>query len=197
MAKIAIQMDPIEKIDIQADTTFALALEAFKRGHTLFYYNPKNLSFYNGAVTALGNKIINLKKEKNNHVKLGKIKKIDLSSQDIVLLRQDPPFDMSYITNTHILENLHPKTMVVNNPKEVRNAPEKILVNQFTSLIPDTLITRDINEIMKFKKEFKEIILKPLYGNGGKQIFHIKKDDPNLETHLEICLLYTSPSPRD
>ena len=186
MAKIAIQMDPIEYIDINADTTFALALEAFKRGHELFYYNPENLTFYNGVITAIGNKIYELKKNKNNHVKLSKPINIDLSTQDVVLLRQDPPFDMTYITNTHILENLHPKTFVVNNPKEVRNAPEKILVNNYTKLIPETLITRNVEEIIKFKNEFNEIILKPLYGNGGKQIFHIKKNDPNLHTHLEM-----------
>ncbi len=186
MAKIAIQMDPIESIDIEADTTFALALEAIKRGHELFYYNPINLSYLNGKVTALGNKIINLKKEKNNHITLEKSKSINLSSQDIILLRQDPPFDMSYITNTHILEKLHPSTFVVNNPKEVRNAPEKIYVNNYKEFMPETLITRNIDEIMKFKKEFKEIIIKPLYGNGGKQIFHIKEKDPNLLTHLEM-----------
>tara|TARA_B100000686_G_scaffold351311_1_gene449725 strand:+ start:16108 stop:17046 length:939 start_codon:yes stop_codon:yes gene_type:complete len=186
MTKIAIQMDPIESINIQTDTTFALALEALKRGYDLFYYNPKNLSYLNGQITASGRKIVELKKEKNNHITLGKPKTIDLSSQDIILLRQDPPFDMNYITNTHILEKLHPITFVVNNPKEVRNAPEKIFVNNYKEFMPETLITRNLKEILKFKKEFKEIILKPLYGNGGKQIFHIKKDDPNLLTHLEM-----------
>lgn len=186
MAKIAVQMDPIELIDIQTDTTFALAFEAIKRGHELFYYNPKNLSYINGQITASGRKIVDLKKEKNNHVSLDKPKTIDLSSQDVILLRQDPPFDMSYITNTHILEKLHPITFVVNNPKEVRNAPEKIFVNNYKEFMPETLITRNLEEILKFKKEFKEIILKPLYGNGGKQIFHIKKNDPNLLTHLEM-----------
>ena len=186
MAKIAVQMDPIQFIDINADTTFALILEAFNRGHELFYYNPQNLTFYNGIITAVGNKIIKLKKEKNNHVVLGKKEVIDLSTQDIILLRQDPPFDMTYITNTHILEKLHPNTFVINNPKEVRNAPEKILVNDYIDLIPETMITRSIDEVIKFKNEFSEIILKPLYGNGGKQIFHIKKNDPNLHAHLEM-----------
>ena len=186
MAKIAVQMDPIEFIDIEADTTFALAYEAIKRGHELFYYNPINISFYNGQITTYGKKIISLKKKKGNHVKLGKTKLIDLSTQDIILLRQDPPFDMSYITNTHILEKLHPNTFVINNPTEVRNAPEKILVNNYLDLIPDTLITRNIDDIINFKKEFNEIVLKPLYGNGGKQIFHIRKNDPNLLTHLEM-----------
>jgi len=186
MARIAIQMDPIEFIDIEADTTFALALEAIKRGHELFYYKPKNLSYLNGQIIAIGNKIIGLKKEKNNHVTLDKSKNIDLSTQDIILLRQDPPFDMSYITNTHILEKLHPATFVINNPKEVRNAPEKIFVNKYKEFMPETLITRNIKEIINFKNEYKEIILKPLYGNGGKQIFHIKENDPNLLTHLEM-----------
>ena len=186
MSKIALQMDPIVSIDIEVDTTFALALEAFKRGHELFYYNPLNLSFHNGKITAKGQKIINLQKVKNKHVSLDKQKTIDLSSQDIILLRQDPPFDMSYITNTHILENLHPNTFVVNNPTEVRNAPEKILVNKYKEFIPETLITRNIDEIIKFKNSFKEIIIKPLYGNGGKQIFHITENDPNLFSHLEM-----------
>jgi len=186
MSKIALQMDPITSIDIEADTTFALALEAFKRGHELFYYNPLNLSFHNGKITTKGQKIINLQKIKNKHVSLDKQKTIDLSSQDIILLRQDPPFDMSYITNTHMLENLHPNTFVVNNPTEVRNAPEKILVNKYKEFIPETLITRNIDEIIKFKNNFKEIIIKPLYGNGGKQIFHITENDPNLFSHLEM-----------
>lgn len=186
MSKIALQMDPIVSIDIEADTTFALALEAFKRGHELFYYNPLNLSFHNGKITTKGQKIINLQKVKNRHVSLDKQITIDLSLQDIILLRQDPPFDMSYITNTHILENLHPNTFVVNNPTEVRNAPEKILVNKYKKFIPETLITRNIDEIIKFKNNFKEIIIKPLYGNGGKQIFHITENDPNLFSHLEM-----------
>jgi len=186
MSKIALQMDPIVSIDIEADTTFALALEAFKRGHELFYYNPLNLSFHNGKITTKGQKIINLQKVKNKHVSLDKQITIDLSLQDIILLRQDPPFDMSYITNTHILENLHPNTFVVNNPTEVRNAPEKILVNKYKKFIPETLITRNIDEIIKFKNNFKEIIIKPLYGNGGKQIFHITENDPNLFSHLEM-----------
>jgi len=186
MSKIALQMDPIVSIDIEADTTFALALEAFKRGHELFYYNPLNLSFHNGKITTKGQKIINLQKVKNKHVSLDKQITIDLSLQDIILLRQDPPFDMSYITNTHILENLHPNTFVVNNPTEVRNAPEKILVNKYKKFIPETLITTNIDEIIKFKNNFKEIIIKPLYGNGGKQIFHITENDPNLFSHLEM-----------
>ena len=186
MSKVSIQMDPIELIDIKADTTFALALEAHKRGHELFYFNPKNLTFNNGIVTARGKNILKIQNKINEHVVLSEEETRDLSSEDIILLRQDPPFDMTYITNTHILETLHPETFVVNNPFEVRNAPEKLFVNKFKEYIPETLITRDIIEINKFKKEFKEIIVKPLYGNGGKQVFHIRHDDPNLTSLLEM-----------
>ena len=186
MSKVSIQMDPIELIDIKADTTFALALEAYKRGHELFYFNPKNLTFNNGIVTARGKNILKIQNKINEHVVLSEEETRDLSSEDIILLRQDPPFDMTYITNTHILEILHPKTFVVNSPFEVRNAPEKLFVNKFKEFIPETLITRDIIEINKFKKEFKEIIVKPLYGNGGKQVFHIRQDDPNFKSLLEM-----------
>ncbi len=186
MSKVSIQMDPIELIDIKADTTFALALEAHKRGHELFYFNPKNLTFNNGIVTARGKNILKIQNKLNDHVLLSEEETRDLSSEDIILLRQDPPFDMTYITNTHILETLRPETFVVNNPFEVRNAPEKLFVNKFKEFIPETLITRDIIEINKFKKEFKEIIVKPLYGNGGKQVFHIRHDDPNFTSLLEM-----------
>ena len=192
MSKVSIQMDPIELIDIKADTTFALALEAHKRGHELFYFNPKNLSFNNGVVTARGKNILKIQNKINNHVLLSEEETRDLSSEDIVLLRQDPPFDMTYITNTHILETLHPETFVVNNPFEFRNAPEKLFVNKFKEFIPETLITRDILEINKFKKEFKEIIVKPLYGNGGKQVFHIRHDDPNFTSLLEMFFEYSN-----
>ena len=186
MSKVSIQMDPIELIDIKADTTFALALEAHKRGHELFYFNPKNLTFNNGVVTARGKNILKIQNKINEHILLSEEETRDLSSEDVILLRQDPPFDMTYITNTHILETLHPETFVVNNPFEVRNAPEKLFVNKFKEFIPETLITRDIIEINKFKKEFKEIIVKPLYGNGGKQVFHIRHDDPNFTSLLEM-----------
>ena len=186
MSKISIQMDPIELINIKEDTTFALALEAFQRGHELFYYNPKDLTFRDGKVTAKGKNIIKLQNKIGEHVLLSEEETKDLSTEDAILLRQDPPFDMTYITNTHILETLHPNTFVVNNPFEVRNAPEKIFVNKFKEYIPETLITRDINEIHKFRKEFKEIIIKPLYGNGGKQVFHIREADPNLSSLLEM-----------
>jgi glutathione synthase len=186
MAKVSIQMDPIELIDIYADTTFALAVEAYKRGHELFYYNPQDLTYNNGVVTARGKNVINIQNKINEHISLSEEQIKNLSSEDIILLRQDPPFDMTYITNTHILETLHPDVFVVNNPFEVRNAPEKLFVNKFKEFIPETLITRDIIEINKFKKEYKEIIVKPLYGNGGKQVFHIREDDPNFSSLLEM-----------
>ena len=186
MAKISVQMDPIQLVDIKADTTFSLTLEAYKRGHELFYYNPKNLSYYNGKVYAKGQNIIKIQDSLLDHVTLSEEITKDLSEEDVILLRQDPPFDMTYITNTHILETLHPKTFVVNNPFEVRNAPEKLFVNNFKEFIPETLITRNLIEINKFRKEFKEIIVKPLYGNGGKQIFHIRENDPNLSSLLEM-----------
>ena len=192
MSKISIQMDPIELIDIKADTTFALTLEAFKRGHDLFYYNPKDLTFNNGTITAKGKNILNIKNTINEHVQLSELETKYLSTEDVILLRQDPPFDMSYITNTHILETLHPNTFVVNNPFEVRNAPEKLLVNKFKDFIPETLITRDLVEINKFKKEHKEIIVKPLYGNGGKQVFHIRENDPNFSSLLEMFFEYSN-----
>ena len=192
MSKISVQMDPIELVDIKADTTFALTLEAYRRGHELFYYNPKNLSYYNGKVYAKGQTIINIKDSHNEYVDLSEEIVKDLSKEDVILLRQDPPFDMTYITNTHILETLHPKTFVVNNPFEVRNAPEKLFVNKFKEFIPETLITRDFIEINKFRKEFKEIIVKPLYGNGGKQVFHIREDDPNLSSLLEMFFDYSN-----
>ena len=192
MSKISVQMDPIELVDIKADTTFALTLEAYRRGHKLFYYNPKNLSYYNGKVYAKGQTIINMKDSHNEYVDLSEEIVKDLSKEDVILLRQDPPFDMTYITNTHILETLHPKTFVVNNPFEVRNAPEKLFVNKFKEFIPETLITRDFIEINKFRKEFKEIIVKPLYGNGGKQVFHIREDDPNLSSLLEMFFDYSN-----
>ena len=186
MSKVSIQMDPIELIDIKADTTFALALEAHKRGHELFYYNPENLTYNNGIVSARGKNILKIQNKINDHVLLSEEETKNLSAEDVILLRQDPPFDMTYITNTHILETLHPKTFVVNNPFEVRNAPEKLFVNKFKEFIPETLITRDIIEINKFRRDFKEIIVKPLYGNGGKQVFHIRHDDPNFSSLLEM-----------
>ena len=183
--KVAIQMDPIEKIDIGGDSTFALALEAQKRGHSLLYYGPRELTFRDGAVTALA-RPLQVRNTKGDHFTLGEASVTDLAKTDIVLMRQDPPFDMAYITATHILERIHPKTLVVNDPFHVRNAPEKIFVTAFKDLMPPTLITSDRAEIASFRAEHKDIILKPLYGNGGAGVFRVKEGDENLGSMLEM-----------
>jgi glutathione synthase len=183
--KVAIQMDPIDKIDINGDSTFALALEAQKRGHTLLYYGPRELTFRDGAVTALA-RLLSVRNTKGDHFTLGEAAVTDLSKTDVVLMRQDPPFDMAYITATHILERIHPKTLVVNDPFHVRNAPEKIFVTAFKDLMPPTLITSDRAEINSFRAEHKDIILKPLYGNGGAGVFRVKEGDENLGSMLEM-----------
>jgi len=182
---VAIQMDPIEKIDINGDSTFALALEAQSRGHTLLYYGPRDLTFREGKVTAHVRPLV-VRATKGDHFTLGEIRKFDLSQADVVLMRQDPPFDMAYITATHVLENIHPKTLVVNDPASVRNAPEKIFVTQFEDLMPPTLITSDRREIDSFRSQHKDIIVKPLYGNGGAGVFRVKPDDENLGSLLEM-----------
>ena len=182
---VAIQMDPIEKIDIAGDSTFALALEAQRRGHGLLYYGPRDLTFRDGKVTARV-RPLNVRAVKGDHFALGDGFVYDLSSADVVLMRQDPPFDMAYITATHILERIHPKTLVVNDPAQVRNAPEKLFVTEFRDFMPPTLITADRREIDEFRAEHKDIILKPLYGNGGAGVFRIKADDENLGSMLEM-----------
>ena len=182
---VAIQMDPIEKIDIGADSTFALMLEAQKRGHTLCYYGPRDLSLREGKVTAR-TRPLNLRAVKGDHFTLGDEQVIELAGMDVILMRQDPPFDMAYITATHILERVHPKTLVVNDPREVRNAPEKLFVTEFSDFIPPTLITSDGREIREFRARHKDIILKPLYGNGGAGVFRIRPDDENLGSLLEM-----------
>jgi glutathione synthase len=182
---IAIQMDPIEKIDISGDSTFALALEAQARGHALLYYGPRALTFNNGAVTARA-RPLSVRATKGDHFTVGESSVYDLSRADVILMRQDPPFDMAYITATHILERLHPKTLVVNDPAQVRNAPEKLFVTEFKDLMPPTLITSDRAEIDAFRAEHKDIILKPLYGNGGAGVFRVRPDDENLGALMEM-----------
>jgi glutathione synthase len=182
---VAIQMDPIEKIDIGGDSTFALALEGQARGHKLLYYGPRDLSFRDGKVTAHV-RPLSVKAVRGDHFTLGESSVQDLSRVDVVLMRQDPPFDMAYITATHILERIHPRTLVVNDPKEVRNAPEKLFVTEFQDFIPPTLITSDGLQIRDFRDRHKEIILKPLYGNGGAGVFRIGPDDENLGSLLEM-----------
>ncbi len=184
--RVAIQMDPVAPIDINADSTFALGLEAERRGHTLFHYLPTALTFRHGRVTARGNPMT-LRREKGNHYTFGVQETRDLRGDaDVVLMRQDPPFDMGYITATHILDHIHPDTLVVNDPTHVRNAPEKLLVTFFPDLMPETLITRDREEIKAFRKDMGEIIVKPLFGNGGAGVFHLKRDDSNLNSLLEM-----------
>ncbi|MES2473600.1 MAG: glutathione synthase, partial [Pseudomonadota bacterium] len=182
---VAIQMDPIEKIDIGGDSTFALALEAERRGHAMLYYGPRDLTFRDGKVTAHV-RPLNVRAVRGDHFALGDYFVYDLSQTDVVLMRQDPPFDMAYITATHILEHIHPKTLVVNNPVEVRNAPEKLFVTHFKGVQPPTLITRDLDAIADFRRRYPDMILKPLNGAGGSGVARLKPDDSNLEAMLEL-----------
>ncbi|MGY8990355.1 MAG: glutathione synthase [Rhodospirillales bacterium] len=182
---VAIQMDPIETIDIDADSTFVLALEAQKRGFALYHYLPHHLTFAHGRVSARA-RTLEVRHEHGNHCTLGDFETIDLALMDIILMRQDPPFDMAYITATHLLEHIHPKTLVVNDPAHVRNAPEKLFVTHFAPLMPETVITADRDAILEFKKEHKDIIIKPLFGNGGANVFHSPPEDDNLNALLEM-----------
>jgi glutathione synthase len=183
--KIAFQMDPIAPIDINADSTFRIAEEAQARGHELFYYTPDMLAYQQGKVTAKGYPLT-VRREEGNHFTLGEFQEIDLASQDVVWLRQVPPFDMGYITTTHILEMVHPETLVVNDPKWVRNYPEKLLVLQFPDLTPPTTIARDLDTLKAFKQEHGDIILKPLYGNGGAGVFRLDPNDRNFSSLYEL-----------
>jgi glutathione synthase len=185
MLTVAIQMDPIERIDITGDSTFALALEAQSRGHSLLYYGPRELTFRDGVITAR-TRPLSVRNVKGDHFAFGASSVFDLSRADVVLMRQDPPFDMAYITSTHILERLQPGTLVVNDPVHVRNAPEKLFVTEFKAFMPPTLITSDREEIRSFRAEHRDIILKPLYGNGGVGVFRVKEDDENLGALLEM-----------
>lgn len=182
---VAIQMDPIETIDIGGDSTFALALEAQKRGHGLLYYGPRDLSLQDGTLTARL-RPLHVRPVKGDHFALGAAFTYDLASADVVLMRQDPPFDMAYITATHMLERIHPKTLVVNDPREVRNAPEKLFVTEFGEFLPPTLISADLDAIRAFRAEHGDIILKPLYGNGGAGVFRLKPDDENFASLMEM-----------
>jgi len=183
--KIAAQMDHVSTIHIAGDTTFALCLEAQNRGHELFHYTPDRLSLRDGVVSA-GCEALHVRDVTGDHFALGACEHTDLSMMDVILLRQDPPFDMHYITTTHILERIHPKTLVVNDPASVRNAPEKILVTQFPDLMPETLITKDLAQVHAFRREFGDIIVKPLYGNGGAGVFHLTPQDDNLTSLVEM-----------
>jgi glutathione synthase len=183
---VAVQMDPIHAVNIDADSTFVLMLEAQRRGHGLWYYTPKTLSLHGGRVIAKAQRVVDIRRKKGDHVELGPMEPLDLSMMDVVLLRQDPPFDMAYITTTHLLERIHPRTLVINDPAHVRNAPEKLFVTHFQDLMPPTLITVDRDEIIAFRKQHKDIVVKPLFGNGGSGVFHLKPEDENLGSLLEV-----------
>ncbi|MDR7035573.1 glutathione synthase [Methylobacterium sp. BE186] len=182
---VAVQMDPIQAIRIAGDTTFALLLEAQARGHRLIYYTPDRLSLQGRLVTARVEPLT-VRDVEGAHASLGPIERIDLAEADVVLMRQDPPFDMAYITATHILERLHPRTLVVNNPAEVRNAPEKLFVLDFPELMPPTLITRDKAEIEEFRREHGTIAMKPLHGHGGAAVFRVSETDPNFGSMFDL-----------
>jgi len=183
--RVAVQMDHISTVSIAGDTTFALSLEAQRRGHELWHYTPDRLSMLGGAVFARAEPM-QVRDVKGDHFTLGAAERIDLSQMDVVLLRQDPPFDMNYITTTHLLERIHPRTLVVNDPAWVRNSPEKIFVTEFPDLMPETLITKDPAEVDAFRRQYGDIIVKPLYGNGGAGIFHLHEADRNLASLLEM-----------
>jgi glutathione synthase len=183
--KVALQMDPIGSVNIDGDSTFRIALEAQARGHRLFFYTPDRLAFDEGRVTARGWPI-ELRRERGNHVTYGPEAEVDLATFDVVWLRQDPPFDMGYITTTHILERIHPGALVVNDPFWVRNSPEKLLVLNYPHLTPPTMIARDLPTIRAFKARHGDIILKPLYGNGGAGVFRLDPNDRNLASLHEL-----------
>jgi glutathione synthase len=176
--KVAVQMDPIERINIRGDSTFALLLEAQSRGHALSYYTPERMAMMQGKVFATVQPL-NVRDTIGDHFTLGEGKRVELSSFDVVLMRQDPPFDLAYISSTHLLERIHPKTLVVNDPVSVRNAPEKMFVTEFPELMPPTLLTRDLAEIKAFRTEHGDIVMKPLYGHGGGAVFRLTREDLN------------------
>src|SRR5688500_6519061 len=191
--RVAIQMDPIESVNIDGDSSFVMGLSAEARGHKLWHYHPRQLTLRDGMAIARA-RPMSLRRKKGDHFTLGDEEVIELSTLDVVLMRQDPPFDMAYITATHILETVHPKTLVVNDPVHVRNAPEKLFVTHFPDLMPPTVITSDKAEVLAFRAEYKDIIVKPLFGNGGAGVFHLKPDDENLGSLLEMFTqLYREP----
>lgn len=181
---VAVQMDPIAGIDITGDSTFAILLEAQKRGHSSFYYLPQDLALDAGRLMARGHEL-RVEDVAGAHYEQGAIYRADLASFDTVLLRQDPPFDMGYITTTHLLERIHPRTLVVNDPFYVRNSPEKVFVLDFQDLMPPTLVTRSLEDVRAFRAQYGDIIIKPLYGNGGAGVFLLKRDDTNLNAMVE------------
>jgi len=190
---VAIQMDPIETVNIESDSTFALALEAQARGHRLYHYLPRHLSLAEGRVIAKARRL-KVQRARGRHARLGVFETLNLARMDVVLMRQDPPFDMAYITATHVLEHISRKVLVVNDPASVRNAPEKLFATHFPELMPPTLVSSDRDEIVRFRRHHGEIILKPLFGNGGAGVFRVRKDDENFNAMLEsFATFYREP----
>ena len=183
--KVAVQMDPIDSIDIKGDSTFAQMLEAQNRGARLFVYHPNTLALEKGILQATG-QTVTVKDQVGDHFKVLDEKTVNLNDFDVVLMRQDPPFDMHYITATHLLEQIHPQTLVVNDPFHVRNAPEKLFILRYPQFMPPTLITRDTDQLRKFRDEHKDIIIKPLYGNGGAGVFRLMENDQNFSSLVEM-----------
>jgi glutathione synthase len=175
---VAVQMDPIERINIRGDSTFAMLLEAERRGHALSYYTPDRLAMRATRVFATVQPL-RVRDAEGSHFTLGEPQRVELSRFDVVLMRQDPPFDLAYITATHLLERIHPGTLVVNDPAQVRNAPEKMFVMEFPDLMPPTLLTRDLAEIKAFRREHGDIVMKPLYGKGGEGVVRVTEEDLN------------------
>lgn len=186
--KIALQMDPIEDVQVDADTSFDMALEAFGRGHEIWVYQAEDIVFLEGRVSAYAKKIASLERKQGEHVTLEPRTFLDLHTVDVVLIRQDPPFDMAYITAAQILERLQPDVMVLNDPQGIRDAPEKLFVTDFQDLTPPTLITHSLEAVRDFRARHGDIILKPLYGNGGAGVFRVRADDGNFNTIVEQFL---------
>ena len=190
---VAIQMDPIESVNIDTDSTFVMALEAQRRGHALWHYLPQHLVLRDGRLYARARRL-EVRRLRGDHFTLASFEMLDLSTMDIVLMRQDPPFDMAYITATHLLEHIHPQTLVLNDPMHVRNAPEKLFVTHFKDVMPPTLIASDKPSIEAFRAEHGDIVLKPLFGNGGADVFHVQPGDENFNALLELFTrLYREP----
>jgi glutathione synthase len=182
---VAVQMDPIERINVASDSTFALMLEAKARGHKLLVYTPDKLSMLDGKVSAPMREA-DVRDNVGDHVTLGEARRVDLKDTNVVLMRQDPPFDLAYITATHLLERVHPGSFVVNDPASVRNAPEKIFVTEFPELMPPTLITRDKAEIEAFRRQHGEVVMKPLHGHGGASVFKVAREDANFGSLYDL-----------
>lgn len=183
--RIAVQMDPIERIRVAGDSTFALLLEGERRGHAISYYTPERLAMIDGKVFTTVQPL-KVRDQERDHFTLGEGKRVELASFDVVLMRQDPPFDLAYVTATHLLERVQPKALVVNDPAEVRNAPEKMFVNEFADLMPPTLITRDLAEIKGFRADHGDVVMKPLYGNGGEAVFRVASEDINFGSLYDL-----------